>query len=132
MNTATGPLALLAEDEPVLARTLSRLLAQAWPELRLAGVAEDGMSAVELALEHLPDILFLDIQMPGRTGLEVAEVVTDDWPENRPAPLLVFVTAYDEYAIAAFERAAADNGRTGVVVRVGQRQRACRGVITLG
>ena len=108
MNTATGPLALLAEDEPVLARTLSRLLAQAWPELRLAGVAEDGMSAVELALEHLPDILFLDIQMPGRTGLEVAEVVTDDWPENRPAPLLVFVTAYDEYAIAAFERAAAD------------------------
>lgn len=108
MNATTGPLALLAEDEPVLARTLSRLLAQVWPELRFAGLAEDGVIAVQLALEHLPDILFIDIQMPGRTGLEVAEVVADDWPEDRPAPLLVFVTAYDEFAVAAFERAAVD------------------------
>ena len=76
MNTATGPLALLAEDEPVLARTLSRLLAQAWPELRLAGVAEDGMSAVEL--ERLNDALargFASISA-GRFRL-AADVVAD-------------------------------------------------------
>lgn len=108
MNNASGPLALIAEDEPRLARTLTRLLGEAWPELRLAGLAADGVTATEQALAQLPDILFLDIQMPGRTGLEAAEAITDDWPEDRPAPLLVFVTAYDEYAVAAFERAAVD------------------------
>lgn len=108
MNTVEAPLALIAEDEPALARTLSRLLAQAWPELRQAPVAEDGISATTQALALLPDILLLDIQMPGRTGLEVAEVVSDDWPEDRAAPLLVFVTAYDQFAVAAFERAAVD------------------------
>jgi DNA-binding LytR/AlgR family response regulator len=108
MNRPDTPSALIAEDEPVLARTLSRLLADAWPELRLAEVAEDGLAATTRALEVLPDVLFLDIQMPGRTGLEVAEAVCDDWPEDRPAPLLVFVTAYDEFAVAAFERAAVD------------------------
>ena len=107
-RTDETPLALIAEDEPVLARTLTRLLADAWPGLVMAGVAEDGLSAITQALEKLPDILFLDIQMPGRTGLEVAEVVSDDWPEDLPAPLLVFVTAYDEFAVAAFERAAVD------------------------
>jgi DNA-binding LytR/AlgR family response regulator len=108
MNAALPPLALIAEDEPALARALARLLSQAWPELRLAEVAEDGVAATTQALEQLPDILILDIQMPGRTGLEVAEAVTDDWPEDRAAPLLVFVTAYDEFAVAAFERAAVD------------------------
>jgi DNA-binding LytR/AlgR family response regulator len=108
MNRNDTPLALIAEDEPLLARTLARLLAEAWPGLRLAGVAEDGLGATAQALEQLPDVLFLDIQMPGRTGLEVAEVVTDEWPEDRPTPLLVFVTAYDEFAVAAFERAAVD------------------------
>lgn len=78
MNTAPAPLALIAEDEPVLARNLSRLLREAWPEMRLSSIAEDGISACNLALAQLPDILFLDIQMPGRTGLEVAEIVTDD------------------------------------------------------
>lgn len=102
------PLALIAEDEPLLARTLSRLLAEAWPDLRLAPPAEDGVTATARALELLPDILFLDIQMPGRTGLEVAEIVSDEWPEDRPTPLLVFVTAYDAFAVAAFERAAVD------------------------
>ena len=108
MNHDEAPLALIAEDEPVLARTLVRLLPEAWPGLRLTGVAEDGLAATAQALEQLPDILFLDIQMPWRTGLEVAEAVTDEWPEDRPAPLLVFVTAYDEFAVAAFERAAVD------------------------
>jgi DNA-binding LytR/AlgR family response regulator len=108
MTANDAPVALIAEDEPLLARTLSRLLSQAWPEMQLAGIAEDGLAATTLALERLPDILFLDIQMPGRSGLDVAEAVGDDWPEGRPAPLLVFVTAYDEFAVAAFERAAVD------------------------
>lgn len=102
------PSALIAEDEPLLARTLKRLLAEAWPELRIVASAEDGPAAIEQGLALLPDVLFLDIQMPGRTGLEVAELLADEWPEERPEPLFVFVTAYDEYALAAFEQAAVD------------------------
>ena len=108
MNTATQPTAVIAEDEPVLAKTLSRLLQQVWPELQIAGVAEDGISATELALAHTPDVMFLDIKMPGRSGLEVAEAVADEWPEGKAEPLFVFITAYDGYAISAFERAAVD------------------------
>ena len=104
----TAPTAVIAEDEPVLARTLTRLLEQVWPELRIVGVAEDGLRATELALAHLPDVMFLDIKMPGRTGIEVAEVVADDWPDDRAEPLFVFITAYDNFAIPAFERAAVD------------------------
>lgn len=106
MNTV--PTALIAEDEPLLARTLARLLAEAWPELTIVATADDGLSAVEQGLAQLPDVLFLDINMPGRSGLEVAELLADDWPEARAEPLFVFVTAYDEYALAAFERAAVD------------------------
>lgn len=102
------PSAVIAEDEPVLARTLARLLAQAWPELRIAGVAEDGLAATELALAEAPDIVFLDIRMPGRNGIEVAAAVADDWPDDRPEPLFVFVTAFDEFAVSAFEREAVD------------------------
>lgn len=108
MNNAMPPIALIAEDEPVLARTLSRLLAQVWPELQIAGVAEDGLKAIELALDHTPDVMFLDIKMPGKTGLEVAEAVADEWPQEKSAPLFVFITAYDEFAVPAFERAAVD------------------------
>jgi DNA-binding LytR/AlgR family response regulator len=108
MIPSRPPTAVLAEDEPVLARTLTRLLAQVWPELRIVGVADDGLRATELALESLPDVMFLDIKMPGRTGIEVAEAVADDWPEARAEPLFVFITAYDHFAIPAFERAAVD------------------------
>jgi len=108
MTLAAPPTAVIAEDEPVLARTLSRLLEQVWPDLRIAGVAEDGLQATELALAHLPDVMFLDIKMPGRTGIEVAEAVADDWPDDKPEPLFVFITAYDAFAVAAFERAAVD------------------------
>lgn len=109
MNSALQrPTAVVAEDEPVLARTLTRLLQEVWPELQLLAVASDGLSAVELALEHRPDIMFLDIKMPGRSGLEVAEELADDWPDDRAEPLFVFVTAYEEFAVAAFEHAAFD------------------------
>ena len=108
MTLATQPTAVIAEDEPVLARTLTRLLEQVWPELRIVGVADDGLRATEFALELAPDVMFLDIKMPGRTGIEVAEVVADDWPDDRAEPLVVFITAYDHFAVPAFERAAVD------------------------
>ena len=108
MTPSRPPTAVIAEDEPVLARTLTRLLEQVWPELQIVGVADDGLRATELALASLPDVMFLDIKMPGRTGIEVAEVVADDWPDDRAEPLFVFITAYDNFAIPAFERAAVD------------------------
>ena len=101
--------ALIAEDEPLLARALRAELARAWPELRLLDSAVDGDEAVERALDQRPDVLFLDIRMPGRTGLEAAEAIVEEWAGDAATlPLIVFVTAYDQYAIQAFERAAVD------------------------
>jgi DNA-binding LytR/AlgR family response regulator len=100
--------ALLAEDEPLLAETLLRNLKGHWPELDVVGVAPNGTSAVELALAQLPEILFFDIRMPGKSGLEAAAEVLDGWPHDHAPPLVVFVTAYDEFAVAAFEQAAVD------------------------
>ena len=101
--------ALIAEDEPLLAQALRAELGRAWPELQVAAPAADGDEAVERALAERPDVLFLDIRMPGRSGLEAAEALVEDWPvDQAPLPLIVFVTAYDQYAIQAFERAAVD------------------------
>lgn len=102
------PTALVAEDEPLLAQTLQRELLSLWPALQMVATTGDGLSAVALAMQHLPDVLFFDIRMPGQSGLEAAAELADCWPENRYFPLLVFVTAYDEYAIAAFEAQAVD------------------------
>ena len=101
-------LALIAEDEPLLADALARKLQRLWPELRLLPTAPDGQAAIDAAQEFLPDILFLDIQMPDVTGLDAAEVILERWPDDRPLPLIVFVTAFDHYALAAFEHAAVD------------------------
>jgi DNA-binding LytR/AlgR family response regulator len=101
-------LALIAEDEPVLADALARMLQRLWPELRLMPAAPDGQAAIDAALEALPDILFLDIQMPDVTGLDAADEILERWPDDRPLPLIAFVTAYDHYALAAFEHAAVD------------------------
>jgi DNA-binding LytR/AlgR family response regulator len=106
--TPTQPTALIAEDEPLLAAALSKLLGEIWPELHIVARCTDGVSAIEKALELAPDVMFLDIRMPGKTGLEVAEAVADEWPEHNAEPLFVFVTAHDEFAVSAFERAAVD------------------------
>ena len=101
--------ALIAEDEPMLAANLQAELALAWPDLRILANVRHGAAALEQALALQPDLLFLDIRMPGMTGLEAAQALADDWPENgKPFPLLVFVTAYDQYAVQAFDRAAID------------------------
>lgn len=103
--------ALIAEDEPLLAMALAGTLRRLWPELDIVAMAENGVAAVQLALDERPDVLFLDIKMPGKTGLEAAQALADAWtpgPQERPFPLVVFVTAYDAFALAAFEQAAAD------------------------
>ena len=101
--------ALIAEDELLLAQALRAELARAWPELTLLESAVDGDDAVERALAHRPAVVFLDIRMPGRSGLEAAEAIVEEWPGDAgPLPLIVFVTAYDQYALQAFERAAVD------------------------
>ena len=109
MSNTTPIRALIAEDEPLLAEHLAAELQQAWPELELIGIAPHGEAALRLALEQRPALLFLDIRMPGMTGLEVATLLAEDWPEEAGAPpLIVFVTAYDEYALQAFEASAVD------------------------
>jgi DNA-binding LytR/AlgR family response regulator len=100
--------ALIAEDEPLLAAELEQALKVAWPELRVLARAEHGAAAVELALRDRPDVLFLDIRMPGLDGFEAAQAIAEDWADDVPAPLVVFVTAYDQHALQAFEHAAVD------------------------
>jgi DNA-binding LytR/AlgR family response regulator len=106
--TASSPSALIAEDEPLLARELQAELARAWPQLRIATTVGDGASAVTQALALKPDVLFFDIRMPGQSGLEAAAELADEWPQDAPFPALVFVTAYDQYAVQAFETQAVD------------------------
>jgi DNA-binding LytR/AlgR family response regulator len=100
--------ALIAEDEPLLAQALQVELARAWPELRVLASVVDGVSAVTQALQLRPEVLFFDIRMPGLGGLEAAAELADEWPQDTPFPALVFVTAYDQYAVQAFEAQAVD------------------------
>lgn len=105
---STTPTALIAEDEPLLAQTLANELHALWPDIHIVTTASDGLSAVQLALQHRPDVLFFDIRMPGQSGLEAAAELAEEWRIDTPFPLLVFVTAYDQYAIQAFEAQAVD------------------------
>jgi DNA-binding LytR/AlgR family response regulator len=93
--------ALIADDEPHLARALAAQLATLWPELQVVHTARHGLEAAERIAALQPDLAFLDIQMPGLTGLEVAQGIEG-------ATRVVFVTAYDQFAVEAFEREALD------------------------
>ena len=108
MPTHAIATALIAEDEPLLAQALAADLARLWPGLQLLATVGDGLSASAQALALRPQVCFLDIRMPGATGLEAAQALAEDWPDDAPFPLLVFVTAYDQYALAAFEAQAVD------------------------
>lgn len=108
MTAPRAPTALIAEDEPLLAQALARELAAAWPQLKIIATVGDGLSAVREALRLQPDLLFFDVRMPGLSGLDAAADIADQWPAQRALPLLVFITAYDEYAVQAFDRAAVD------------------------
>ncbi len=107
-RAAPAATALIAEDEPLLAAALQADLARAWPALKVLACVGDGESAVTQALALQPDVLFFDIRMPGMDGLEAARALAEDWPGERPFPQLVFVTAYDQYAVSAFEAQAVD------------------------
>ena len=92
----------------ILAATLARTLQGLWPGLDIVATAPNGVVAVEQALALRPDVLFLDIRMPGQSGLEVAEELAERWDGPAPFPHIVFVTAFDDYAVQAFEHAAFD------------------------
>ncbi|MBL8359993.1 MAG: response regulator transcription factor [Rubrivivax sp.] len=104
----SDPTALIAEDEPLLARGLQAELARVWPALRIAGTAGDGEEAVRQALALQPTVCFLDIRMPGQSGLDAARAIVEDWPAGPALPLMVFVTAYDQYALQAYDVQAVD------------------------
>jgi DNA-binding LytR/AlgR family response regulator len=95
------PDAIIAEDEPLLRGEIKQLLATLWPELRIVAEAEDGIDALHALEQHRPQVLFLDIQMPSVSGLEVAKAASGRCH-------VVFVTAYEQYAVAAFEHGAVD------------------------
>lgn len=97
----SGIRAIIAEDEAILRSELSTKLAELWPELEIVAEAVDGVAATRAFNEHRPDVLFLDIQMPGMTGLDVARLASGRCH-------VVFVTAYDKYAVSAFEQGAVD------------------------
>jgi DNA-binding LytR/AlgR family response regulator len=101
-SNSTAVTAVVADDEAPLAQAFVRQLARLWPELQVVAVARNGVEAADAIRTHGPDVAFLDIQMPGLTGLEVAQGI-----ENATTKV-VFVTAFDAYAIEAFERSALD------------------------
>jgi DNA-binding LytR/AlgR family response regulator len=106
---SSHPRAILADDERLMRDQLRARLADVWPELQIVAEAKNGLEAVELVEQHRPDVVFLDIRMPGLTGVEAArriaqmELEPDDW-----LPQIVFITAYDQYAVEAFEQGVAD------------------------
>ena len=95
------PTAVIAEDEPLLRGELRAALAALWPELDVVAESSDGSQALRALLSHRPDVIFLDIEMPGASGLEVARVASS-------TAHVVFVTAHDKYAVSAFEQGAVD------------------------
>ena len=97
---AAAPSAIVADDERLMREQLRARLAEAWPELRIVAEARNGQEAVDLVAEHQPDFAFLDIQMPGMTGVEAARLIGS-------ACHIVFI-AYSEFAVAAFEQGAVD------------------------
>ncbi|MFO1312336.1 MAG: LytTR family DNA-binding domain-containing protein [Burkholderiales bacterium] len=96
-----NPKAIIAEDEPLLRQELRQALSSLWPELAICAEAADGVAAVRALEDYEPDVIFLDIEMPGMSGLEVARLANGRCH-------IVFVTAYDKYAVAAFDQQAAD------------------------
>jgi DNA-binding LytR/AlgR family response regulator len=115
MNDTPGgaaPRAVLADDERLMRDQLRARLAEVWPELAIVGEARNGLEAVQLVEQLRPDVVFLDIRMPGLTGVDAARQIAQlppppDRPDE-PLPEIVFITAYDQYAVEAFEQGAAD------------------------
>ncbi len=115
---AAPPRAVLADDERLMREQLRARLAEVWPALQIVGEARNGLEAVQMVDEHRPEVVFLDIRMPGLTGVEAARQITQLPPrqaeggeagdEDELLPEIVFITAYDQYAVEAFEQGVAD------------------------
>jgi DNA-binding LytR/AlgR family response regulator len=115
----TSPRAVLADDERLMREQLRARLAEAWPELQIVAEAKNGAEAVALVAEQRPDIVFLDIRMPGLTGVEAAKQIAQmDVGSDELLPEIVFITAYDQYAVEAFEQGVVD-----YVLKPAQRER---------
>lgn len=116
--TAPATTAVLADDERLMRDQLRSRLAEVWPELQIVAEARNGLEAVQLVQEHRPEVVFLDIRMPGLTGVEAARQIVQlppreghqghDGDEVELPPEIVFITAYDQYAVEAFEQGVAD------------------------
>jgi DNA-binding LytR/AlgR family response regulator len=106
---AAPPRALIADDERLMRDQLRARLATVWPGLQIVAEARNGLEAVELVAQHRPDVVFLDIRMPGLTGVEAARRIAQmALQDDELLPEVVFITAYDQYAVEAFEQGAAD------------------------
>ena len=103
------PRAVIADDERLMRDQLRARLQQVWPDLVIVAEAKNGLEAVQAVKDHQPDVIFLDIRMPGLTGVEAAkEIAQLDLGEEALLPELVFITDYDQYAIEAFEQGVVD------------------------
>jgi len=144
MNTSTSSTApvrgVIADDERLMRDQLKARLAEVWPELQIVGEAKNGLEAVDLVAQHHPDVVFLDIRMPGLSGVDAARRIaqlpasSEDEDAEWSLPEIVFITAYDQYAIEAFEQGVADyvlkpaeRERLGVTVSRIQQRLALRG-----
>ncbi|WP_284616049.1 LytR/AlgR family response regulator transcription factor [Aquabacterium humicola] len=119
MNTEASPSAeaggtaavraVIADDERLMREQLRARLAEVWPELQIVGEAKNGLEAVELVEQHRPELVFLDIRMPGLTGVDAARQIAQmDIADDESLPEVVFITAYDQYAVEAFEQGVCD------------------------
>ena len=103
------PHAVIADDERLMRDQLRARLAQVWPALEIVAEAKNGLEAIQAVKDHQPDVIFLDIRMPGLTGVEAAkEIAQLDLGDESLLPEMVFITAYDQYALDAFEQGAVD------------------------
>ena len=101
--------AVIADDERLMRDQLRARLAQVWPSLEIVAEAKNGLEAIEAVRVHQPDVIFLDIRMPGLTGVEAAKQIAQlEVGDDALLPEMVFITAYDQYALDAFEQGAVD------------------------
>ena len=110
MNTTAQPIrAVIADDERLMREQLRARLAEVWPELQIVAEARNGLEAVELVNQHRPELVFLDIRMPGLTGVDAARQIAQmEVGDDEHLPEIVFITAYDQYAVEAFEQGVCD------------------------
>ena len=109
MNSTAAVRCLIADDERLMREQLRARLAEVWPELQVVAEAKNGIEAVALVAEHRPELVFLDIRMPGLTGVEAARQIAQmEIGDDELLPEIVFITAYDQYAVEAFEQGVAD------------------------